>query len=87
MLAAHRSHLTRFGAIPPVDEASRAAAYRRLDVLTKPRGCTGAARAAGRPGVRDSRNAGHQDRSPGGYRVRCGPRLSRNAASARIRAK
>src|SRR5713226_10414004 len=41
MLAAHRSHLTRFGAIPPVDEASRAAAYRRLDVLTKPRGALG----------------------------------------------
>src|SRR5260370_19346509 len=38
MLAAHRPHLTRFVAIPPVDEASRAAAYRRLDVLTTPRG-------------------------------------------------
>src|SRR5258708_1398122 len=41
VLAAHRSHLMRFGAIPPVDEAIRAAAYRRLDVLTKPRGALG----------------------------------------------
>jgi nicotinate-nucleotide--dimethylbenzimidazole phosphoribosyltransferase len=30
-----------FAAIPPVDEAVRAAAYRRLDVLTKPRGALG----------------------------------------------
>src|SRR5258707_9225683 len=41
VLAAHRSHLMRFGAIPRVDEAIRAAAYRRLDVLTKPRGALG----------------------------------------------
>jgi nicotinate-nucleotide--dimethylbenzimidazole phosphoribosyltransferase len=41
MLAADRSHLTRFGALPPIDEAIRAAAYRRLDVLTKPRGALG----------------------------------------------
>src|SRR6202051_963015 len=41
VLAAHRSYPTRFSAIPPVDEAIRAAAYRRLDVLTKPRGALG----------------------------------------------
>jgi nicotinate-nucleotide--dimethylbenzimidazole phosphoribosyltransferase len=41
VLAADRSHLTRFGAVPPVDQAIRAAAYRRLDVLTKPRGALG----------------------------------------------
>ena len=41
VLAAQRSYLTRFSAIPPVDEAIRAAAYRRLDVLTKPRGALG----------------------------------------------
>jgi nicotinate-nucleotide--dimethylbenzimidazole phosphoribosyltransferase len=41
VLAAHRPQFTRFGAIPPVDEAIRAAAYRRLDVLTKPRGALG----------------------------------------------
>jgi nicotinate-nucleotide--dimethylbenzimidazole phosphoribosyltransferase len=35
------AHLARFGAIPPVDEAIRAAACRRLDVLTKPRGALG----------------------------------------------
>src|SRR4030081_596647 len=41
VLAPHRPHLARFSAIPPVDEAIRAAAYRRLDVLTKPRGALG----------------------------------------------
>ena len=41
MLAADRPQLTRFSAVPPVDEAIRAAAYRRLDVLTKPRGALG----------------------------------------------
>ena len=47
MLAADRSHLrhlthlTRFISVPAVDEAIRAAAYRRLDVLTKPRGALG----------------------------------------------
>ena len=41
VLAVLGSHLTRFSAIPPVDEAIRAAAYRRLDVLTKPRGALG----------------------------------------------
>jgi nicotinate-nucleotide--dimethylbenzimidazole phosphoribosyltransferase len=41
VLAADRSQLTRFSAVPPVDEAIRAAAYRRLDVLTKPRGALG----------------------------------------------
>jgi nicotinate-nucleotide--dimethylbenzimidazole phosphoribosyltransferase len=41
MLAAHRPQLARFGAIAPVDEAMRAAASRRLDVLTKPRGALG----------------------------------------------
>jgi nicotinate-nucleotide--dimethylbenzimidazole phosphoribosyltransferase len=41
VLAAQRSHLARFSAIPSVDEAIRAAAYRRLDVLTKPRGALG----------------------------------------------
>jgi nicotinate-nucleotide--dimethylbenzimidazole phosphoribosyltransferase len=35
------AHLARFGAIPPVDEGIRTAAYRRLDVLTKPRGALG----------------------------------------------
>ena len=38
MLGAQRAS---FAAIPPVDEAVRAAAYRRLDVLTKPRGALG----------------------------------------------
>jgi nicotinate-nucleotide--dimethylbenzimidazole phosphoribosyltransferase len=41
VLAALPSPLARFGAIAPVDEAIRAAAYRRLDVLTKPRGALG----------------------------------------------
>ncbi len=41
MLAAHPSPRAGFSAIVPVDEAIRAAAYRRLDVLTKPRGALG----------------------------------------------
>jgi nicotinate-nucleotide--dimethylbenzimidazole phosphoribosyltransferase len=41
VLATHRSDLALFNAISPVDEAIRAAAYRRLDVLTKPRGALG----------------------------------------------
>src|SRR6266481_8621079 len=41
VLATHRSDLSQFSAISPVDEAIRAAAYRRLDVLTKPRGALG----------------------------------------------
>ena len=41
VLATHRSDLSLFSAISPVDEAIRAAAYRRLDVLTKPRGALG----------------------------------------------
>ena len=32
---------TSIDAVPPVDEAVRAAAYRRLDILTKPRGALG----------------------------------------------
>src|SRR6202162_6184020 len=35
------AHLARFGAIPSVDEAIGAAACRRLDVLTNPRGALG----------------------------------------------
>jgi nicotinate-nucleotide--dimethylbenzimidazole phosphoribosyltransferase len=38
---AQRHDATAIGAVPPVDEAVRAAAYRRLDVLTKPRGALG----------------------------------------------
>src|SRR5260370_3458915 len=41
VLATHRSDLSLFSAISPVDEAIRAAAHRRLDVLTKPRGALG----------------------------------------------
>ncbi len=41
VLAAHRSYLTRFSTIPPVDKAIQAAACRRLDLLTKPRGALG----------------------------------------------
>jgi|SRR5579859_5352387 len=40
VLATHRSD-SLFSAISPVDEAIREAAYRRLDVLTKPRGALG----------------------------------------------
>jgi nicotinate-nucleotide--dimethylbenzimidazole phosphoribosyltransferase len=39
--AAQAPGLEPFGAIAPVDEAIRAAAFRRLDVLTKPRGALG----------------------------------------------
>ena len=41
MLSARRADLVRFSIIPPLDEAIRAAAYRRLDILTKPRGALG----------------------------------------------
>src|SRR6202162_6162138 len=41
VLATHRSELALFNAISPVDEAIRAAANRRLDMLTKPRGALG----------------------------------------------
>ena len=41
VLAAQRLRQSQFNAIPAVDEAIRAAAYRRLDVLTKPRGALG----------------------------------------------
>jgi nicotinate-nucleotide--dimethylbenzimidazole phosphoribosyltransferase len=41
VLGADRPRLTSLSAVPPVDEAIRAAAYRRLDVLTKPRGALG----------------------------------------------
>ena len=41
MLASHRSDPSLFSEISPVDEAIRAAAYRRLDILTKPRGALG----------------------------------------------
>jgi nicotinate-nucleotide--dimethylbenzimidazole phosphoribosyltransferase len=37
----NRSDFASVSAVPPVDEAIRAAAYRRLDVLTKPRGALG----------------------------------------------
>jgi nicotinate-nucleotide--dimethylbenzimidazole phosphoribosyltransferase len=41
VLGAHRPGLASVGAISPVDEAVRAAANRRLDTLTKPRGALG----------------------------------------------
>src|SRR6266436_4572569 len=41
MLAGRHPCLARFSTIPPVDEAIRSAAFRRLDVLTKPRGALG----------------------------------------------
>lgn len=41
MLGAQRPVLPNFGVIAPVDESVRAAAYRRLDILTKPRGALG----------------------------------------------
>ena len=41
MLSARRPDLMRFSIIPPLDEAIRAAACRRLDILTKPRGALG----------------------------------------------
>ncbi len=40
-MAEQRSRRPRFDAIPGVDEAIRTAAYRRLDILTKPRGALG----------------------------------------------
>lgn len=41
VLSARRPDLMRFSNIPPLDEAIRAAAFRRLDILTKPRGALG----------------------------------------------
>ena len=41
MLGAQRPDPAHFGGVPPVDETIRAAAYRRLDLLTKPRGALG----------------------------------------------
>ena len=60
VLATYRSDLAPFNAISPVDEAIRPAAYRRLDILTKPRG------------VCHSKHAGRPDCSTSGYRVRRG---------------
>jgi nicotinate-nucleotide--dimethylbenzimidazole phosphoribosyltransferase len=41
VLTAPRPELQRFRPVAPIDEAIRAAAYRRLDILTKPRGALG----------------------------------------------
>jgi nicotinate-nucleotide--dimethylbenzimidazole phosphoribosyltransferase len=41
MLDPERTGLRDFGAVAAVDESVRAAAYRRLDILTKPRGALG----------------------------------------------